>query len=44
MCHRGAFREDINKKCILCKNADNRIKQVINKYENIKIERNRFWT
>ena len=28
MCHRGSFREDINEKCILCKNADNGIKHV----------------
>ena len=40
MCHRGSFREDINKKCILCKNADNGIKHVINECEKLKIERN----
>ena len=40
MCHRGSFREDINKKCILCKNADNGIKHVINEYEKLKTERN----
>ena len=31
MCHRGSFREDINKKCVLCKVADNGMKHVINK-------------
>ena len=30
MCHRGNFREDIYKKCILCKKEDNNIKYVIN--------------
>ena len=40
MCHRGSFREDINKKCILCKNADNGIKHVINECEKLKTERN----
>ena len=25
MCYRGSFREDINEKCILCKNAYNGI-------------------
>ena len=40
MCHRGSFREDINKKCILCKNANNGIKHVINECEKLKTERN----
>ena len=40
MCHRGSFREDISEKCILCKNADNGIKHVINECEKLKIERN----
>ena len=40
MCHRGSFREDINAKCILCKNADNGIKHVINECEKLKTERN----
>ena len=40
MCHRVSFREDINKKCILCKNADNGIKHVINECEKLKTERN----
>jgi len=36
MCHRGSFREDINEKCILFKNADNGIKHVINECEKLK--------
>ena len=40
MCHRGSFREDINKKWILCKNADNGIKHVIDEWEKLKTERN----
>jgi len=40
MCHRGSFREDINEKCILCKNVDNGIKHVINECEKLKTERN----
>jgi hypothetical protein len=40
MCHRGTFREDINEKCVLCKNADNGIKHVINECEKLKTERN----
>ena len=40
MCHRGSFREDLNEKCILCKNADNGIKHVINECEKLKTERN----
>ena len=30
MCHRGAFREDINKMCVLCKTEDNGIEHVTN--------------
>ena len=30
MCHRGAFREDINEKCLFCKTEDNEIKHVTN--------------
>ena len=30
MCHRGAFREDINKKCVLCETEDNGIEHVTN--------------
>ncbi len=33
MFHRGTFREVINEKCILCKNAEYGIKYVINKCE-----------
>ena len=39
MCHRGSFREDINKKCILCKKADNGLKHVVNECECLKEER-----
>ena len=39
MCHRGSFREDINKKCILCKVADNGMKHVINECTKLKNER-----
>ena len=30
MRHRGAFRKDINKKCLLCEKEDNGIEHVIN--------------
>ena len=30
MCHRGAFRKDINEKCVLCKTEDNEIEHVTN--------------
>ena len=30
MCHLGSFRDDINEKCIIFKNADNGIKHLIN--------------
>jgi len=40
MCHRGSFREDINEKYILYKNAYNGIKHVINECEKLKTERN----
>ncbi len=36
MCHRGCFREDIFKKCVLYKKEDNNIKHVINEYEIMK--------
>ena len=39
MCHRGSFREDINKKCVLCKVADNGMKHVINECTKLKNER-----
>ena len=29
-CHRGAFREDINEKCLFCKTEDNGIEHVTN--------------
>ena len=32
MGHRGCFREDIYKKCVIYKKKDNNIKHVINKY------------
>ena len=36
MCHRGAFRKDINEKCLLCKTEDNGIEHVINNYIKFK--------
>ena len=30
MCHRGAFRKDINEKCVLCETEDNGIEHVTN--------------
>ena len=30
MCHRGAFRKDINEKCVFCKTEDNGIEHVTN--------------
>ena len=39
MCHRGAFRKDINKKCVFCKNKDNGMKHVINECTKLKNER-----
>ena len=33
MCHRGSFKEDIYKLCLLCKKEDNDIKHVINDCE-----------
>ena len=30
MCHRGAFRKDINGKCVFCKTEDNGIEHIIN--------------
>ena len=30
MCHRRAFRKDINEKCLLCEKEDNGIERVIN--------------
>ncbi len=39
MWHRGAFREDINKKCVLCEKDNDWIKQFINKCEKLEKER-----
>ena len=39
MCHRGSFREDIYKKCVLCKDADNGLKHVVNECAKLKNER-----
>jgi hypothetical protein len=39
MCHRGAFREDINKKCLLCEKDNNGIEHVINECEKLEKER-----
>ena len=35
---RGAFRKDINDKCILCKNSDNSQQDKINQQEQIKAQ------
>ena len=39
MCHRGSFREDIHKKCVLCKVADNGLEHVVNECAKLKNER-----
>ena len=39
MCHRGSFRDDIYKKCVLRKDADNRLKYVVNECAKLKNER-----
>ena len=44
MFHRGAFREDINKKCLLCEKEDNGIEHVINNCKKLKKERNELIT
>ena len=36
MCHRGAFREDIIKKCVFCKTEDNGIEHVTNNCIKVK--------
>ena len=36
MCHRGSFREDINKIYVLCKKSENGMKDVINEYNSNK--------
>ena len=41
MCHRGAFREDITKKCVFCKTEDNGIEHVTNnciKFKKVREE------
>ena len=38
MCHRGAFREDINKKCLLCEKEDIGIDELKNKIKQAKAE------
>ena len=44
MCHRGAFREDINEKCLLCETEDNGIEHVINNCKKLEKERNELIT
>ena len=44
MYHIEKFREDINKKYILCKDTDNGIIHVINECENLRTERNELLT
>ena len=39
MCHRGAFRNDINEKCVLCKTEDNGIEYITNNCIKFKKER-----
>ena len=41
MCDRWCFREDIYKKCVLCKKEYNNIKYVINECEIMKELRNK---
>ena len=38
MCQRGAFRKDINEKCLLCNKENTGIKHVINDCEKLKIK------
>ena len=40
MCHRRAFRKDINEKCLLCEKEDNGIERVINNCKILKKEMN----
>ena len=44
MCHRGAFRKDINEKCLLCETEDNGIEHVINNCKKLEKERNELIT
>ena len=39
MCHRGAFRNDIFEKCVLCKTEDNGIEHATNNCIKLKKER-----
>ena len=39
MCHRVAFRKDINEKCVFCKTKDNGIEHVTNNCIKFKKER-----
>ena len=39
MCHRGAFRKDINEKCLFCEKEDNGIEHVTNNCIKFKKER-----
>ena len=39
MCHRGAFREDINKKCLLCEIDKSGLEHFINECEKLEKER-----
>ena len=39
MCHRRAFREDINEKCVFCKTEDNGIEHITNNCIKFKKER-----
>ena len=42
MYHSGLFREDINKKCVLFKDADNGIKHIIYECNILKNEREKY--
>ena len=44
MCHRGAFRKDINEKCLLCEKEDNGIEHIINNCKKLSKERNELIT
>ena len=44
MYHRGAFRKDINEKCLLCETEDNGIEHVINNCKKLEKERNELIT
>ena len=39
MCHLGSFRDDIYKKCVLYKDANNRLKHDVNECAKLKNER-----